>query len=400
MVRIVTRTLAATIAASALAACTGGQTVGPTVHSVSASKFAVLEFAVGTANFQGTYTGLNTVVTFRESSGASAALVDTPTIVGPSGFTVPGGAIGAGSDAGTNSITSLSQTATSGSDTFGTSGGAFEYGFAPANTSNSGTANYPQFGGSYATALNNDATSSIITGGGKGALTSDGITLEDLAYTYPEPLYVGNTQEMPYVVGPPAVPDFHSANYPSGFLGEPSGFTAFEAPPVAGAYGLTVVLPSATGTAATYTASGTLSSTAPLAQFVTPTIAADAAADGGATVTYTLPTGVTNAIIYAIDVSASSGAVEIYSQLETASGTWTIPATQGPGGAAPFAAGDIVFAYAAGFDYNPLATGLGTPTSLVQSPTLPAQADVTLSGVDEEIYGGAAAATAAKRKTR
>jgi hypothetical protein len=45
-----------------------------------------------------------------------------------------------------------------------------------------------------------------------------------------------------------------------------------------------------------------------------------------------------------------------------------------------------VFVYAAGFDYNPLATGLGGPKGLTQKPALPAQADVTLSGAYEVVY--------------
>lgn len=389
--RISLRAIAAVAAAGAITGCTNGQTTGVIVHPVNASKFAVLQFAVGTANIHGT-TGLNTVVTFRQSTGASAALVDSPTITGPAGFTIPAaaGALGANNDAGGGSINSNSQTASSSTTTFGIAGGAFEYGFAPANTGNTGSANYPeasQFAGSGMTAIQLDSSSTIISGPGAGSLTTEGAFMASAGfeYTYPEPLYATPANTLPYLVGPPAVPDFHSANYPSGYAGEPSGFTAFAAPPVAGTYSLSVVLPDTSGTAATYTAAGTLTTTTPLPTFAPPVFADDAAADGGATVTFVLPAGVTYAIVYAVDVSPG-GAITIYSYLATASGAWAIPATQGPGGAAPFAKGDSVFVYAAGFDYNPLATGLGTPKSLLQSPALPAQADVTLSGAYESVY--------------
>ncbi len=385
------RALAAVIAAGVITGCTNGQTTGVIVHPVNAAKFASLQFAVGTANIHGT-TGLNTVVTFRQSNGASAALVDSPTITGPAGFTIPAaaGPLGANGDAGGSSINSNAQTASTPTTTFGIAGGAFEYGFAPANTGNTGSANYPeasQYAGSGMTAIQLDASSTIVTGPGAGSLTTEGAFLASAGfeYTYPEPLYVTPANTLPYLVGPPAVPDFHSPNYPSGFVGEPSGFTAFAATPVAGTYTLAVALPDTSGTAATYNATGTLTSTVPLPIFAPPVFADDAAADGGGTVTYVLPPGVTYAIIYAIDVTPG-GAITIYSYLATASGVWTIPATQGPGGTPPFAPGDSVFAYAAGFDYNPLATGLGTPKSLTESPALPAQADVTLSTAYEKVY--------------
>jgi hypothetical protein len=380
-------TLAALVAASGLAACTQGQTTSPQPKAVNAAAIGALQFAVGTVNYQGLSTGLNTVVTLRQSNGNSAFLVDTPTITGPAGFTVPA-AKSAGTDAGTNVISSNPQTASAGTTTFGTVGGAFEYGFAPANITNSGSANYPQAGGSYQTAISEDGTSTIITGPGAGSLTANfpapTTSYFGISNSYPEPFYVAAANSLPYLVGPPAVTDFHNANYPSGFLGYPSGFTAFNAPPVAGTYSLSVVIPNEVGNAATYTATGTLAATVPLPLFPTPVFAD--AAGGGGTVTYVLPAGVTNAILYAVDASPATGKLTFYSQLETASGTWTISNTQGPGGTAPFAAGDSVFVYAAGFDYNPLATGLGGPTGLTQKPTLPAQADVTLSGAYEVMY--------------
>lgn len=377
--------LAALGAACALAACTNGQTVAPVQHAVNPATTGKLEFAVGTANFQGTSTGLNTVVTLRQSNGLSAFLADSPTITGPAGFTVPAAAVGANADAGTNTISSNSQTATSSTTTFGTAGGAFGYGFAPANSNNSGTANYPQNGGGFASAIQGDSGSPIIVGPGAGSVSAGGYYYsgEGFANVYPEPIYAASNAELPYLVGPPAVTDFHTSSYPTGFLGYPSGFTAFAAAPVAGAYSLSVSIPS---TKAVYTATGTLTTTTPLPTFATPVFADDAAADGGATVTYVLPAGVTNAIVFAVDISSSSGAITIYSQTATASGTWTISATQGPSGGAPFSAGDSVFVYAAGFDYNPLATGLGGPSALVQSPALPAQADVTLSRAYEAVY--------------
>ena len=128
--------LAALGCISMLAACTGGQAGSlPAYQSVNVPATTKLQFAVGTANYAGT-AALNTVATFRQiSNGLSATLLNTPSIVGPAGFTVPAVA-SAGNDGGTNSITATSQTLpgiTPAPTTFGQSIGVFAYGFAPLN---------------------------------------------------------------------------------------------------------------------------------------------------------------------------------------------------------------------------------------------------------------------------
>ena len=78
-----------------LVACTGGQAAQePPFTSVNLSA-NTLTFAVGTAvdarQAGANVFGLNTVVAYRQPSGLSAVLSDTPTITGPAGFVVPAG---------------------------------------------------------------------------------------------------------------------------------------------------------------------------------------------------------------------------------------------------------------------------------------------------------------------
>ena len=79
------RNLALVTVASLLAACTSGQTPGPslTTVNVGSPSYSKLQFAVGTANIYGTLTGLNVVSTLRQPDGESAVGVDVPTIRGP-----------------------------------------------------------------------------------------------------------------------------------------------------------------------------------------------------------------------------------------------------------------------------------------------------------------------------
>ena len=354
-------------AACALAACTGGQSaVQPAQTGPNPQTAGVLQFRVGTANVAGTL-GLNTVVTFRSPQGSSAAAVDTPTITGPAGFVVPANAPNAGGDAGTNHISGSPQTTkTPIATTFGTAGGAFAYGFAPANIDQSGAANYPQNGSAFPiAAFGVDANGNPTTG---------------VMNVYTQPIYGNPSTALPYLVAPPASPNIYNGTYPSGYLGFSPGFITFAVPPAAGVYSLTVILQGSSGqTAATYQASTQpLDVTKRLGTFSAPVFTETPG--GGGTVAYTLPSGVSHALIEAADISpgppASPATVTLYTQAVTSSGTWTIPATLGPNGT-PFASGDGVVVYAAGFDYDPLA--YGPPANTQQAPSLPAQMDVTLS---------------------
>src|ERR1700737_2601757 len=87
--------------ATALAACTAGQTTAPSINSVNPldPNYSKLQLAVGTANLFGSgIPGLNIVSTLRQPNGTSAVGVNTPIITGPFAFSigpVPGGTFGA-----------------------------------------------------------------------------------------------------------------------------------------------------------------------------------------------------------------------------------------------------------------------------------------------------------------
>ena len=153
--------LAALAVMGALAAgCTSGQSAVEPIVSQADLNANTLQFAVGTANIFGTSTGLNTVVTFRQSNGLSATLLNTPTITGPSGFLVNAPADAtptrtaskttpvttAGADSKTNHISASAIPAAAGlpftGTTFDLAGGAFAYGFSPENSTSAGSATY------------------------------------------------------------------------------------------------------------------------------------------------------------------------------------------------------------------------------------------------------------------
>jgi hypothetical protein len=293
--------------------------------------------------------------------------------------------------------------------TFNQSGGVFAYGFANANSTTTGGANYAQFAGFSAAnnALYADDVSTIIVGSGVGNTATNivGADAGAIGDAYMQPFYISATNKLPFLMGPPLTPDIHNGNYPSGFLGYDSGFTIFGTAPVAGTYSLTVNVPGANvgQLAASFTQTATLSSLAGLpAEPTPPTISAVAGAvptagcpsgvaGGGVTVTTAAaPAGVTNQVLYVVDVSLSSGSPTIYSfNVGAAANSSTLSPTSGPrsgnAAGAPFCAGDSVYAYVAGGDYD--IAGLAPPGNTSQSPTLPSpQADVTVSPVHEVAY--------------
>ncbi|HTW86005.1 MAG TPA: hypothetical protein VMD91_18185 [Candidatus Sulfotelmatobacter sp.] len=79
-------------AALALAACGQGAQGPPATHSVNpvSPNYGTLQFAVGTANIYGQASGLQVIATYRQSNGLSAVLVSTPQITGP--FSISGAA--------------------------------------------------------------------------------------------------------------------------------------------------------------------------------------------------------------------------------------------------------------------------------------------------------------------
>ncbi len=360
--------LVALSVAVALGGCsTSGNTGVPPTQQTADLSQNKLQFAVGTANIAGTL-GLNTVVTYRQPNGQDGTLLNTPKITGP--FTNTGTAAQAGADAGTNTISGSPQptvgTAASPS-TFGSSGGAFAYGFQPDNSTTGGGVSFARY------------------------------TLP----FYPQTTAPA-TPTATYIGGPPAYPNVRDATYPAGFAGYPMGFTDFRLTPGVGAYTLALTVPTgfdAAGkaTSTTVTASGTLSTTAPLPLFATPTFTpatSGGAFTGGGTIGVTVPTGVSEALIVLQDTTGScypgsNGAPAYFTFLTKTSGaqTITVPPNLGPTfgpqtSTSTLCKGDSYRLYAVGFNYPAFESG--PPNSSSPTPVISGangQADITTSAI-------------------
>ncbi|MBV9438985.1 MAG: hypothetical protein JOZ24_03225, partial [Candidatus Eremiobacteraeota bacterium] len=310
MNRLAKNAALAALAAIAAGCTSAGSAVEPTVTQANLSQ-NTLQFAVGTANFNGTV-GLNTVSTYRQPSGVSGVLLSTPTITGPGAFKVNASnaspsstsCASAGNDAGTNTISGSPQVdpstgAAPTPSTFLNGGGVFAYGIAPENSTTAGSASY---------------------------------TL------YAQPCYTSGSAltSRTFRGGPPLYPNPRNGTYPSSFVGWTQGWDAFIQTTLAtGAYTLSVNVPSSNAAGITQTASATLSNLTPLGVVAAP-VFARAGANGG-TVTFTAPAGTTESIVYVVDTSnsthgAGGGATIYYSALATGAGpqTVTFPDNIGP----------------------------------------------------------------------
>ena len=369
------KTLGAIGASMLLASCTSGNSaIEPAFTSVDVAANK-LTFAVGTANYQGLTTGLNTVVSFRQSNGNSGTLVNTPTITGPTGFVVPSVA-SAGVDGGTATISGAPQSQQPGgtitADTFGQAGGAFSYGFLPLNAGNN-----------------------LITAG-IGSF---------VPYTqpfYPEPL--PKTAKGLFIGGPPAYTNVRTGTYPAAFIGFTQGFNIFAGTTLAaGTYGLSLTIPQSPTTNVKVSTSATLASTTPLATYTTPKIVDDGA--NGANITLTVPAGVTETIVDVIDAGQASiatapvpchgsyGSPYFYTVVDHTPGPATVtvnlPGNVGPvspntGKPTPtLCVGDAYAAYAVGTDYRAYESGPGQPdpAGIIAVPNFLTgpQADITIS---------------------
>jgi hypothetical protein len=350
--------------AAALAGCTSSQVgVPPTVTVVDPIATNKLEFAVGTANIGGVATGLNTVVSYRQPNGLDGTLLNTPTITGPAGFVNNGST---GFDAGTNTIAGSPQPQVGVAalvSTFGSTGGAFAYGFQPDNSTTAGSPSFARY-----------------------------------SLPFFAPAAFGTT--FPYIGGPPAYPNVRDSTFPSGFQGYTMGFTSFALTPVAGTYSLTLNVPTgfsgSTPTSANVTAAANLTSLAILPTFATPVLTparnGAGALTGGATVTATVPAGVTQAMIIVRNGTGScypgSNAAPAYFTFltnTTGAQTFTLPDHAGPTFGAQTSTmtlcpGDTYRVYAVGFNYD--AFGAGPPGNRSQTPTITGsngQADITQS---------------------
>ncbi|MDB5092229.1 MAG: Amylase [Candidatus Eremiobacteraeota bacterium] len=351
MSKLINAAASAAVGIALLAGCTSGQLgVEPTTQVADVQNGTVLQFAVGTANFAGTVY-LNTLETYRQANGLSATLYNTPSITGPAGFVVASPAPTTNTDFGTNHISGTAPTqpgTTAVVTTFGQTGGAFGYGFAPDNSNTAGSAVFTQ---------------------------------------YNSPQYVASAR--PFLLGPPVTPDTHSGTYPTGFLGFSSGFVAFGVTPVAGQYTLTVTVPgNSPGSAplAVKTATGTLTNTAGLPTIPPPTVTPTTGGGGASFTVLPQPVGTTNQVLYVRNVTQGT----YYSFDATGGGTFVLSATAGgtdPAGVPkkPFLTGDTIRAYVVAANYNIIA--LSSVVNSQQSPALPAEADITVSANTDKPEG-------------
>lgn len=360
------RLITAGVIGALLAGCNAYTSGTPPISQapVPLQSIGVLQAAVGTANIgqNANATGLNVVVTFRQSNGNTAALVNTPSIVGPAGFKVP--ACGTGCvDAGTNQITAapqnLNPAVANPVTTFGQTNGIFSYGIAPDNSTVSG---------GVAFAMNN------------------------------EPFYSTNTTttgSQRYVGGPPAYPFFKDGTFPSAFIGYTQGFTEFNATPVAGTYTVNDSVASGNSGTATFTASATLSNLTPLPNEAAPAFVEDGLGGGTATVVVPADARITETMLYVFNESAGTF-FTVGPKAGTGALTFVVPDLLGPcTGAAgtgcqnnpatqsrTMATGATYRVYAASYDYP--AFEAGPPGNTQQSPTIAGssgQADITTSSV-------------------
>ncbi|MDQ2866039.1 MAG: hypothetical protein M3R51_07405, partial [Candidatus Eremiobacteraeota bacterium] len=193
-----------------------------------------LQVAVGTAfNAADGSTGINVVSTFRQPNGSSGTLANTPSIAGPSGFTVPAGfpgAYGTNTDIGGGTINSSPQVnvnTAAANTTLGTFTGAFSYGLAPLNSDQQATSSYLP-GSPNATPGNGFVGSAYDPTGNEPF--------------WPLPFGAASANQNIYIIGPPAVPFFNDGTFPGGFAGYSPGFTAFEISPKVGSYTMNVAV--------------------------------------------------------------------------------------------------------------------------------------------------------------
>jgi outer membrane murein-binding lipoprotein Lpp len=360
--------IAAVAVGALLAGCSANGTASPPASVVTnPNNTSVMQFAVGTANMGQTGTvGLNTVSTFRQANGFSAALVNTPTITAPAGFVPPACGAGCVDNAASHQMSGAPQNVNPNVanpvTTFGQTGGVFSFGLAPENESTTGAAVYTR---------------------------------------YANP--IGGASTINYGGGPPAYPFFKDGTFPSTFTGYSQGFTMFAAAPVAGVYTLTDTV--ATGNAGTFTfsATSTLANLTPLPAITTPTFVKDGTGGGSGVVTVPVDARVVETMVYF--QNTTQGTFFAVGPIRgTGPQNYTLPDFLGPcGGAAGTGCqnnaatrsltlrvgaggpgtGDSFIVYAATYDY-PMFEG-SPPGNVQQAPVINGgaatsnQADITTS---------------------
>jgi hypothetical protein len=384
----------ALLASAMLCACGGGGAAEPALKQANLLSNK-LQLAVGVATFADGSLGLNVVSTFRKPNGFSGTLVNTPSITGPFTVTAPAGASCPGS-----------------SFIAGLTGRAYLAGFAqldghfsPAGASGADAGTHTISGSPQTAPGAAVPCTSLGEGGGVFAY---GITLQNATvdqstnvsprYFYPQPLFAPGLQSpIPYVGGPPAYPNVRTGEYPTGFAGYPQGFlTLATGAPPAGTYTLNVLVPAANAGSANFSATGTISSPGGLPAFAAaPAVTEDANGDGGLTVAFTAPPGVTESVVDIVDIGPNSGssappngAAPIFYTLVAHGGgaqVVTLPPNLGPvaangTGSPSLLPGDNYTVTVIGVNY-PLFEA-GPPGNLEMSPTIAGangQADITFS---------------------
>jgi hypothetical protein len=362
--RIIAPAVPALLAAAtlSLAACSGSSVQNsiepPITSQTNPVTQSALAFAVGTANIAGSATlGLNAVVTLRQTAGnpGASVLANAPTISGPTGFTVPA-APDAYADAGTNHISGnlVTSVVTSPPDTtFDPNGNA--------QTTSAGATAYYGIASSMgiipAGVVNAADTPSLLPyplpfyAAENSVLTAAGTTLGG---TTPLQLY--------YVGGPPAfVAAGHTSTQDGTFTGDPPGyqlgFTDFQAAPVAGAYALSVVIPTGVNTTTGVSGTGTKTATSTLAAATAlpawaaaPTFAPDGSGGGTITLNFAGGGGITEEYVELVDLGvtpsggslawpcATSGAGPYYYTFKVTPGQATVTVPDSLGAAEPGAA--------------------------------------------------------------
>ena len=333
----------ALVAAMLFTGCTTAATnVAPPITFTPTN--GVLELSVGTVNFAGGATGLNVLETFRSPNGLTAIPINTATVAGPGGFAGPAGSADPGHGAALVTLGAANNSFSEGANGGIITDSADGFGIGPPGSSGPFPNSYPlqpQF--------------------------LDGVAGAGAAYTAnctgaPPPL----CQQRDYGM-PPAYPTTggiraSGAGYPEGFY-----LLALTAAPPTGTYTLTVSF-SQNGATSTNTKTASLGSNVPLAVIAAPGYVSNGA--GGGTVSVVLPVGVTEALVNIFDITASGRHSTAATVLFRSSGSAPVPS-------GTFGTGDSLSLQAIGFDYDDF--GLGPPGNMSQTPTFPAQADVTVS---------------------
>jgi hypothetical protein len=320
-----------------LAGCGGSATSAPPVSTVNPTSpnYSSLQFSVGTANMYGVTTGLNVVSTFRQTNGASATGVNTPTLSGPitinalpqpgfgeanSGFPDPYVTVFSGGPSlrefGTGSVAGTPQSVAQGTpvcDAVGTVPSGFQS--CPAGLSPN-TSTFGESGGVFA----------------MGLAPYNAVPSTGQAYSYqpyPQPLYGQQDTTSSYLFipwgGPPAFdPDGTGLGERDGagsingidsfgdpyFLGVGEGITAFDGvAPSSGSYtlavGVSTVGNGGAVSTSTLTKTATLNAATVLPAITSPVFTPDD--NGGGSFSFTLPGGATEAEVQIVDYGPNGG---------------------------------------------------------------------------------------------